>query len=456
MAQVLIGGTASGVGKTTIATGLMAAMTEAGYEVQPYKVGPDYIDPGFHTAATNRHSRNLDSWMIPHQQLKELFLQSSQGVDLAIIEGVMGLFDGHRSDQPSGSSAEVAKLLSAPVILVVDAKKLAQSGAAMVYGYQHYDEQLTIGGVILNRIGSARHYQIVKEEIAKLGIPVLGYLPTNLELELPERHLGLVPSVETAGLDSYLEQLAELMQEQIDLDQVYELAQQAGEVPAEDNLFQGRTGERKIKLAVAYDQAFNFYYQDNLDLLADRGVEIEFFSPVSDDQLPAGSDGLYIGGGFPEEFLAELSANQKLKESISRAIQAGLPTYAECGGLMYLTEEIIDQQDKQYPMVGLIPGTIQMQDSLQAMGYVEARAWQDSILLKEGSKIRGHQFHYSKLLGISTEARAAYQLGEQNELVGYCRDNLLASYLHLHFATQPAVIDNFIAAAVNFRAGKER
>ncbi|SJZ37283.1 cobyrinate a,c-diamide synthase [Selenihalanaerobacter shriftii] len=456
--RILIAGTQSGVGKTTLTIGLMAAMKKKGYKVQPYKVGPDYIDPGFHTIATGRVSRNLDSWMIPEERLIEIFLRNSQGADLSIIEGVMGLFDGHRKEEGKGSSADVAKILSTPVILVIDAKKLAQSGAALAYGYQNYNSDLNLIGVILNRVGSASHYQMIKEPIEELGISVLGYIPNQQQLELPERHLGLVPTAETPLLDDYIDELAEVILKYLDLNQLYELATETNDLElGEENLFIDQKSKTDIKLAVARDEAFNFYYEDNLELLESRGVKIEYFSPVNDERLPENIDGLYIGGGFPESFLEELSNNHSMRENIKKMIELGIPTYAECGGLMYLTEKIINFDGKEYEMVKVIPGVTAMQDRLQAMGYVKANVEVDNILLSKGQDIRGHEFHHSKLSDLPKDYEAAYTLtggkGADGRLEGYVEDDLLATYLHLHFANNPRVVDNFIQKCEEFSGG---
>ncbi|ADL12378.1 cobyrinate a,c-diamide synthase [Acetohalobium arabaticum] len=456
--RVVIAGTQSGVGKTTLATGLMAAMTKKGYDVQPYKVGPDYIDPGFHTAATERISRNLDSWMVSSDKLIELFDRNSQGADISIIEGVMGLFDGHRVDEGDGSTAEVAKILSAPVILIIDAGKMAQSGAALAYGYKHYDSELNLAGVILNRVSSDSHYQILKEPIEELGISVLGYIPRQESLELPERHLGLVPTSETSQMDDYIDDLAEVILQNLDLKELYNLAAETEEVEVKKKTLFSQTGPvSEVKLAVARDEAFNFYYEDNLDLLEENGVELEYFSPVFDTALPEDIAGLYIGGGFPESFLAELSDNQSMQKSIKEAIVAGMPVYAECGGLMYLTEAITDFEGETHSMVGSISGRIEMTDRLQAMGYAEAEVKEDNILLNQGDKVRGHEFHYSRLVSLPEDTTYAYRLtggkGRDNRAGGILKDNLLASYLHLHFASNPAVIDNLIDSCLKFIEG---
>lgn len=454
----MIAGTQSGVGKTTLATGLMAAMSRREYIVQPYKVGPDYIDPGFHTVATGKISRNLDSWMVSKKHLLELFQHSSQQAQISIIEGVMGLFDGHRQGGGRGSSAEVAKILSTPVILIIDAQQMAQSGAALTYGFQNYDPDLNLVGVILNRVSSKSHYRMIKEPIEELGVAVLGHIPQQEELELPERHLGLVPTAESNSLVEYLDELAASIEEHLDLDKIYQLAAQAEELDlVEEELFAVSENEAEISIAVARDKAFNFYYEDNLDLLRARGVKIKYFSPLQDNSLPPGISGIYIGGGFPESFLKELSENKSIQRSLKVAISQGMPTYAECGGLMYLTKKIVNFDQESYPMLGIIPGSIVMQDSLQAMGYVEATVETDNILLPAGAKIRGHEFHYSRLLNLSNKLDSAYSLkggkGEDGRWEGFVKDNLLASYLHLHFASNSTVIDNFIEACQKFKQG---
>jgi cobyrinic acid a,c-diamide synthase len=446
--RVVIAGTSSGVGKTTISIGLMAALTERGYDVQPYKVGPDYIDPGFHSLVTGNQSRNLDSFFLTEPGIKETFNHSFGESDLAIVEGVMGLFDGKKGTTENGSTAEIAKILGAPVVLVIDAQKMARSAAAVAYGYKNFDGDLNLAGVILNNLGSQSHYQLIKNAFeAELDVEVLGYLPRQKELELPERHLGLVPTSESEELEQFSNKLSNLITEHINLDKLISLADDVA--PLENPDAQIFSGDRQsdITLGVAYDEAFNFYYQDNLDLLASRGVNLEYFSPVTDDRLPE-VDGLYLGGGFPESFLADLAANKSMQESIQQAVADGLPTYAECGGLMYLTEQITDDQQTSFPMVGVIPVQIEMTTSLVDMGYVTAEANCDNLLLEAGQEVKGHQFHYSKLVNIDDNLEQAYQLfggrGSDGRFAGIVTDNLLASYLHLHFASQPQVVDRFL------------
>ncbi|MCK8826481.1 hydrogenobyrinic acid a,c-diamide synthase (glutamine-hydrolyzing) [Natroniella acetigena] len=446
--RVVIAGTKSGVGKTTITIGLMAAFVEQGYNVQPYKVGPDYIDPGFHTIVTDNQSRNLDSYFLSEEGVRESFLNSAQEADISIVEGVMGLFDGKQGRKKQGSTAQIAKMLKAPVVLVLDVKKMAQSAAAMAYGYKNFDCDLNLAGVILNNVGSERHYEMIKGPIEEeVGVKVLGYLPSQQELELPERHLGLVPTAESEELTEYITQLTALITEYLDLEAVVELAKTSAELELAEQKIFVETDEYDLTLGVAYDQAFNFYYQDNLDILENLGVKLEYFSPINDQKLPE-VDGLYIGGGFPESFLEKLAANQSMKEKIYQQVEAGLPIYAECGGLMYLTEQIINFAQESFPMVGLIPAQVEMQDRLQAMGYVKAKACQDNLLLKAGEEVKGHEFHYSKLINLVDELDYSYQLfggkGEDGRLEGLVMDNLLASYLHLHFGSNLQVARRFL------------
>ncbi|GAB6137038.1 cobyrinate a,c-diamide synthase [Halanaerobaculum tunisiense] len=446
--RVVIAGTQSGVGKTTLTIGLMAALDKQGYDVQPYKVGPDYIDPGFHTLVTGNQSRNLDSFFLGAEGVKESFLNAADQSDISIIEGVMGLFDGKKGTDEAGSTAHIAKILQAPVILVMDVKKMARSAGALAYGYQNFDPDLNIAGVILNNVGSKGHYEMIKKPLEEeVGVEVLGYLPYQKDLELPERHLGLVPTAETKELDDFVGQLVELITEYIDLEQLVSISQDGSVLEVKEKKMFGATKDYNLTLGVAYDQAFNFYYQDNLDLLTSRGVKLKYFSPLEDNKLPE-VDGLYIGGGFPESFLQQLASNQSMKQDIYQQIKDGLPTYAECGGLMYLTKEIIDNEDKSFPMVGVVPAQIKMTDNLQAMGYVEAKAITDNILLQQGAEVRGHEFHYSKLINLADNNNYSYYLyggkGKDGRSEGVISDNLLASYVHLHFGSQPRLIDRFL------------
>jgi len=445
-ARIVIAGTSSGVGKTTIAIALMASLSRKGLNVQPFKVGPDYIDPGFHTLVTNNNSRNLDSFFLGEDGVKKVFINASRGSDVSIIEGVMGLFDGKGRDGRS-STAHIAKVLKAPVVLIIDAGKMAQSGAALAFGYKNFDPGLEVKGVILNNVASEGHYNMLKGPIEEdVGLKVLGYLPRQKELRLPERHLGLVPISESYELKGYINKLISLVKEYIDLKELIRLSKVTDYLELKEKRVFRAEKKYNVKLGVAYDEAFNFYYQDNLDLLKKLGAELIFFSPLKDKKVPD-VDGIYIGGGFPESFLLDLENNEKMKESILRNIKKGLPTYVECGGLMYLTRKIRDFNHKSFSMVGAIPACTIMTDRLQAMGYVEAVAIKDHLLLKEKQRLRGHEFHYSTLLDIG-DIDYAYSLtggkGKDGRLEGIVINNLLATYVHVHFGSNPLIAERFL------------
>ncbi|MGI2335247.1 MAG: cobyrinate a,c-diamide synthase [Dehalogenimonas sp.] len=448
--RIVIAGTSSGVGKTTIATGLTYAIRRRGFNVQPFKCGPDYIDPGYLGIAAGRDCHNLDAWMLPENHVKELFGYFNQSSDLAIIEGVMGLFDGHRASGGAGSTAHIAKATGSPVILILNVAKMGQSAAAMAYGYANYDPEVKIAGIILNQVGSASHFETVKKAIEqKCGIPVIGSLAKNADLTLPERHLGLVPAVERDDNSGFLDQLGDLIEATIDLDRLIKIAGQAPEFirPEKPNLFPADPQPVRCRIAVAKDEAFNFYYQANIELLRAWGAEIAYFSPVTDTALPEGTDGVYLGGGFPEVFLKELESNTSMKESVKAAVAAGLPVYAECGGLMYLTQGIIDFEGNSYEMVGLLPGCCRMQGKLHRMGYTVAEPLKSSPIAERGQTLRGHMFHWSHL-DAPDEKSAAYRVIEpQEQLEGFVlgpKDNLLASYLHLHFGSDARLAGHFI------------
>lgn len=458
MPRIVIAGAQSGVGKTTIATGLMAALTKKGYRVQGFKVGPDFIDPSYHTAATGNISRNLDGWMFPAGTIRELFVRAAGAADIAVIEGVMGLYDGCDGTREVGSTAQVAKILGAPVILVIDARGMSRSAAAMALGYVNFDPRVKIGGFIFNNVGSEGHYRLLKEAVeGKIGLPALGYLTKNRDLKMPERHLGLVPTAERGSLRSYLESLADLVTAGLDLERILEISRSASNMQAvSPKIFPVKPREKTVRIAVARDRAFNFYYQDSLELLEARGAELVYFSPVADRRLPEAIHGLYIGGGFPEMFLEELAGNEAMKESLKRAARAGMPLYAECGGLMYLTEAIVDFEGKAYPMVGFIPGKARMQKKLEALGYRTGEVQVDNILAKKGDKVRGHEFHWSRLTGLPEDLPAAYKLsggkGRDGRPEGFViQGNMLASYLHLHFAAHPRLARSFVASCRRFK-----
>ncbi|MEK7578569.1 MAG: cobyrinate a,c-diamide synthase [Patescibacteria group bacterium] len=445
--RVIISATHSGAGKTTVSCGIMLALIRKGLKVSPYKAGPDYIDPGYHTQITAVISRNLDGWMLSKRRLLELFKSSACDTDISVIEGVMGLYDGLR-DSPAGSTAHLAKLLKCPVILIIDAHSLSRSAAAIALGYKYFDRKVKIRAIILNNIGSKNHYFYTKAAIeAKTKIPVIGYLPKEPGLELAQRHLGLVPAQETKLKDAFREKLLSLVSKNIDLGMILKIAKRAPLLAADKQ--PGGVVQRNSRcatIAVARDRAFNFYYQDNLDILRAYGARLVTFSPLSDKKLPCGIDGLYIGGGFPELFASELSKNNKLRDEICYRAKEGLPVYAECGGLMYLVKKLVDFKKKSFPMTGIFNCSVNMADKLQALGYVEIEVLRDNILSKKGDRNRAHAFHWSYLAGLPKETKFAYRLKKNNKVFddGLIYKNVLAGYTHLHFASNLHFARNFI------------
>lgn len=453
---LVIAGAASGVGKTTVAIGLMRAFSRRGLRVQPFKVGPDYIDPSYHHLACGGRSRNLDTWMVSPEVVRELYVRANDSADLALVEGVMGLFDGRSGRDEAGSAAEVARLLGLPVLLVLDVGKMARSAAAMALGYQRFDPRVKVAGVIANNVGSVGHFEIVRDAIESAnGLPVVGYLPRRDDLQLPERHLGLIPAAEgTVGVD-FVERVAQQVEETVDLEAVRRLAELAESVAvAPSGLFPESLMSPRTAIAVAQDEAFCFYYQDNLDLLEAWGASVVPFSPLRDERLPDGVQGAYLGGGFPELFATRLAGNRSMLASIRVAQADGMPIYAECGGLMYLCAGLTDLGGRRHSMVGIVPAEVTMPGQPLTLGYVEVRARRDTCVLRQGQTARGHEFHRSGLKQLVDEAGAPYQMVEDGRLEGYQRGDLLASYIHLHFASEPSIARNLVEACV--RCGATR
>lgn len=443
--RVVIAGTGSGVGKTTLTIGIMAALKQKGFVVQGFKCGPDYIDPSYHTAVTNRPSRNLDSWMTSPNHVIEILQRGSAGADISIIEGVMGFYDGKDPRSNRGSTAEISMLTNSPVILVVNCQSMARSAAAIVKGFQTLDSNVKIAGVIANKVGSAGHYKLVKTAIEQeCEVPVIGYLQRENDIEIPERHLGLIPSIERGELDPFFNQLSTLVSETIDIDLLYELAYTSQLEKTGTSLF-AQKEKRNIRIAVASDAAFNFYYQENFELLEAYGAECIYFSPLKGEKVPENIDGLYLGGGFPEEFAHELAEEVDVRNSIKSAVESGIPTLAECGGFMYLTESLETTDGKEFPMAGVIPGKVKMHDKRVALGYREIKGTEENYLLSDGLIARGHEFHYSTFQ-TNDVVKPAYitkgMRGEKEE--GYVKDNLIAGYTHFHFASCPELLNNWL------------
>lgn len=445
MRRIVIAGTGSGVGKTTITIGLMAALKKKGYTVQGFKCGPDYIDPTYHTAVTGRPSRNLDSWMGGEDVVKAVCEKGSEGADIAIIEGVMGLFDGKQATTNEGTTAEISVITKSPVLLVVDCSGMARSAAAVVRGFQLLDERVKIAGVIANRVGSEGHFRLVRAAVEQAcGIPVIGFLQKDEELSIPERHLGLVPSIERGELDDFFMQLGERITKTVDLEALWQLAE-APDLDAEHS-FLSVDRTYNVRIAVAKDAAFHFYYPENLELLEAYGAELVFFSPLAGEPLPDDVHGLYIGGGFPEEFAEQLSKQEHVKQSIKQAIDRGLPTLAECGGFMYLTEGIETTDGHLYDMVGIIPGSVRMHTKLAALGYREVKGEEGNFLLPNGIMAKGHEFHYSTFTH-AEPANFAYETkglrGTKKD--GYMKKNLIAGYVHFYFPSCPPMVERWLA-----------
>nr|WP_091743672.1 cobyrinate a,c-diamide synthase [Propionispora vibrioides] len=452
--RIVIAGTQSGVGKTTVVTGLLAALVARNMNVQSYKVGPDYIDPGFHSLASGKPAHNLDTWLMPPELTARLFVNTAQTSEMAVIEGVMGLYDGGR--RGISSTAALAKLLKAPVILVVDAKSMGESIAATVLGYKNYDPEVHIAGVIVNRLGSATHKELVLEALQKIHIPVLGCLFRDPGIVLPERHLGLTPVTEYAP-ETFVADLGKVMENQLELDRIIELAGKA--VPLDMPPAEHVPEVPRLRIGVAQDQAFSFYYPESLNVLQVLGAELVPFSPLTDQDLPA-VDGLLLGGGFPEMFAQALAANRTMREAIRVAAQHGMPVYAECGGLMYLTRQLVDFSGQAYEMAGVIPATCVMEQKLQTVGYVEAMPLRDNLLCSAGQSLRGHEFHFSRLVPDAAESFPwAFTMIKLRTGTGYpggyAANNVLASYLHMHFAGNKPAAHRFMKACMQYREQKQ-
>lgn len=443
--RFVLAGTGSSVGKTTFTIGLMKALQQRGYAVQGFKCGPDYIDPSYHTAVTGRVSRNIDSWMFEPQSVRDIVARASADANVSIIEGVMGFYDGKSPLSDEGSAADISIITESPVILIVNCASMARSVAAIVKGFQTLSDETNIVGVIANQVGSVGHFEIVKAAVEQeCGIPVIGYLKREEDIDIPSRHLGLIPAIERGELDPFFDKLGKLMEETIDLDQLLRLVD-APILQETTHLFEQHPDEN-VTIAVARDAAFNFYYEENLELLRSHGATLTFFSPLANETVPAEADGLYIGGGFPEEFAEQLSGNDISKHSITNAISRGLPTLAECGGFMYLTESIANTTGESYPMLGVIEGHVTMQKKMAALGYREITGTAGNFLIAEDEEAKGHEFHYSKFEG--THESPAYEttgrFGKKQE--GFKRGNLVAGYTHFHFVSNPKLVDNWISA----------
>jgi cobyrinic acid a,c-diamide synthase len=513
--RIVIAGASSNVGKTTVTAGLIAALRQRGLIVQPFKCGPDYVDPSYHERAAGRPCRNLDTWMLKDSQLLDSFARACQDADIAVVEGVMGLYDGSDWHDEHGSTAQIAKLLNAPVLLVLDIAGSARSAAAAALGYQHFDPAVAIRGVVLNFAGSERHAQGCAEAIANAtALPMLGWLPRELQLRIPERHLGLVPGGEQVNSDALIAEMATAVGARFDVAGVVEVARLAaaggeggnarrapcfaaggggsltadgaaasvGGVPprrpAAVELARGAaltadgavaragaaprerepahppvtaTRAQRPIIAVARDEAFCFYYPENLELLVEEGAEVQFFSPLRGERPAANAAGVYLGGGYPELHGPALASNTGLWSALKDLHTADAPIYAECGGFMVLTEGLTDSEGHSWPMAGLLPGFARMSGKLAALGYRHATALRSNLLAEPGDSLRGHEFRYSSWVrgaNIADDTAAWQVRGTRDDaptdVVGYTRGNLLASYLHVHFGQRRELATRFV------------
>jgi cobyrinic acid a,c-diamide synthase len=460
MKGIVIAGTKSGCGKTTVSLGLMAALTRRGLKVAPFKVGPDFIDPGHHTRITKTVSRNLDGWMLSKDYNLAAFRRCTQGADIAVVEGVMGLFDGYDGKSEAGSSAQMAKWLGLPVILMVDARSMARSAAALVSGFEQFDKDVAFAGVVFNNLGSDRHLHYLQEAlVGNVQMPCRVVMQFNYKIESPERHLGLVTDNDHALTGEHIETLANLIEENIDLDKLLKdlpILKSSGGV---DQITR-HGDEKKVRIGVARDSAFCFYYPDNLELLEQNGAELKYFSPISDDHLPRDIDGLYLGGGYPELNAAALEKNTAVRDEIKRNCLNGMPIYAECGGFMYLCEELWDKHGTPYSMAGCFPFSTRMFGRLKALGYREVTLTRNTIIGSSGQRMRGHEFHYSELDDQSAGVDTVYKLSDRNGVQkppdGYFVHRTLGSYNHLHFGSQPAIGGHFVGSCLTYGCERKK
>ena len=441
-ARLVVAGTRSGAGKTTVATGLMAALRARGRRVGPAKVGPDFIDPSYHALATGRPGRNLDIWMSGADAIAPLAGRAADDTDVLVVEGVMGLYDGAADGTPS-STAEVAKLLDAPVVLVVDAASMSQSVAALVHGYRSWDAGVRVAGVILNLVGSDNHEAMLREALEPAGVPVLGVLRKDDAFEWRSRHLGLLPVVEHRDqVAASLDRLAAAVEARCDLDAIERLAQSAPRRSVDDVRLPARVGATRV--AVAGGPAFSFCYEDNLEALRAAGAEVLLFDPCHDPALPEGTQGVVAGGGFPEVFAEALSANAPLLADLRRRADEGMPIWAECGGLLWLARSLDGQE-----MAGVIDAKAEL-TGRRVLGYRAATTNVASPLGPAGTTLRGHEFHYS---ATDPAGSALTLVGRQGTTTGgFASDRLLASYLHVHLGAEPELAERFVAAAIEAAA----
>lgn len=471
---IVIAGERSGVGKTTVTMTLLASLCRRGAVVQSFKAGPDYIDPMFHTYITGRSCRNLDPVLTSKIYVNQCFAAHQQGSEYSLVEGVMGLFDGVKetgdwgletgkeyfvnSEQSTlmtdfASTAHIARLLDLPVVLVIDCSRLSGSVAAIAHGYCSFDPRIKIAGLVLNRVGSDRHLSLLKDSLQALKLPILGVIRRQDDITIPDRHLGLIPTTELPELDVVISRLADLGDTCFDWQNLLPLLRTRDCINTPTPSPTSPPLPSAVKIAIARDRAFNFYYQDNLDILQNLGAELVFWSPLRDSELPADIQGMYFGGGFPEVFAQQLAANTHARDSVRQAILSGMPTIAECGGLMYLSKQIVDFDSKSWPMVGILPTSTAMDKKL-TLGYRRAVALQDSLLVKAGTNVYGHEFHRSHVITNPQQPLFTTYRYDVDENQGYegwgSPQNVHASYIHLHWGNSLEIPQQFVRQCGQF------
>ena len=451
----VIAGTSSGSGKTTLTLAFLAALAARGYQLAPYKVGPDFIDPGHHTRITGVTSRNLDGWMLTKEYNQALFQRCSRTADITIVEGVMGLYDGYDGRSEAGSTAQMAKWLDLPVLLVVDARSMARSAAAIVQGFERFDPEVRFAGVVFNRIGSSRHLTYLQEALENhVAMPCLGGIPRDAAIGIPERHLGLHTADDHPLDKDAIARLAALIEKHVAIDRLLTLLTPSPVVQSRGKET-STEGTGPVRIGVARDPAFCFYYPDNIEHLQKQGAEIVFFSPMRDHDLPDNLDGLYFGGGYPELYPEILSGNKSLRETVRKNSLAAMPIYAECGGFMYLCDRLTDIEGQSYPMAGCFPFGTMMLTRRKALGYREIRLADSSPLGPAGLIGRGHEFHYSELSDAEVPVSTVYETvprnGDQLSAEGYRIHNTLGSYIHLHFGSNPDMAKHFVDSCRKFK-----
>jgi cobyrinic acid a,c-diamide synthase len=450
-ARLVIAGASSGTGKTTVTVGLARALRARGLRVALFKCGPDYLDPTYHARASDAPSHNLDGWMMGRDAVQATFARAARGADIALIEGVMGLYDGASPTGEEGSTAEIAKWLGAPVVLVCDASGMARSIAALAHGFATFDPELRVAGVIANRLGSRGHLDLLRKATA--SPPIVGGLPREPALAFPERHLGLHTASSEALPEPLFAAWGARAAEWLDVDRIVAIARSAQPLTAAQHA-EPVAAPPRCRIGLAFDEAFHFYYDDNLRRLEQLGAELVRFSPLRDAHLPD-VDGLYLGGGYPEAHAAVLGGNHTMRGDIAAFARGGGPIYAECGGLMYLCTTIRTLTGEVHPMVGLVPAEVTMRDRLQALGYVEVETQAATPLGPPGLRFRGHQFRYSELQlrgDIDEVYRLRKRRGGDVVREGYRIGNTVASYVHAHWASNPLPAQHFVEACANRRS----